>query len=178
MARAATWTISLSSGCGAASNTRRSTSTRMPASPKRRPASAPGSASITRSASTRACAIARRAKSTKQNADGYMDDRLRRPAAPSPTSPPAQPPTTGLMLTRGTAEAMPSPSRRARSEPIPKSAGLHLRRRLRLSHDRGPPQLTEVIDCPTRFGRRHEHLEIGTGYFDLLQDGFALVGTG
>ena len=106
MARAATWTTSLSSGCGAASNTKRSTSTRMPASPKRRPASAPGSASITRSASTRACAIARRAKSTKQNADGYMDDRLRRPAAPSPTSPPAHPPTTGLMLTRGEVEAM------------------------------------------------------------------------
>src|SRR5205807_9567122 len=31
--RAATWTTSLSSGCGAASNTRRSTSTPMPASP-------------------------------------------------------------------------------------------------------------------------------------------------
>jgi Integrase core domain len=35
-----------------------------------------------------------------------VDDRLRRPAAPSPTSPPAQPPTTGLILTRGKAEAM------------------------------------------------------------------------
>src|SRR5205823_8081535 len=114
------------------------------------------SASITRSASTRAYAIARRAKSTKQNAGGYVDDRLRRPAAPSPTSPPAQPPTTGLMLTRGTAEAMPSLSRRARSEPIPKSAGLHLRRRLRLSHDRGPAHTSQIRRQPhTKTGRQN-----------------------
>lgn len=106
-ARAATWTTSSSSGCGAASNTRRSISTPMPASPRRRPASAPGSASITRSASIRAWAIARRARPTKQNAGGYVDDRLRRPAAPSPTSPPAQQPTAGLMLTRRKTEAMP-----------------------------------------------------------------------
>ena len=98
---------SSSSGCGAASNTRRSTSTPMPASPRPRPASAPGSAFITRSASTRAWAIARRARPTKQNARGYVDDRLRRPATPSPTSPPAQPPTTGLILTRWEVEAMP-----------------------------------------------------------------------
>src|SRR5437660_7804807 len=71
-----------------------------------RPASAPGSAFITRSASTRAWAIAHRARPTKQNARGYVDDRLRRPAAPSPTSPPAQPPTTGLMLTRQKGKAM------------------------------------------------------------------------
>src|SRR5207248_11807106 len=58
-----------------------------------------GSAFITRSASTRAWAIAHRAKPTKQNARGYVDDRLRRPAAPSPTFPPAQPPTIGLILT-------------------------------------------------------------------------------
>jgi putative transposase len=103
----AAWTTSLSSGCGAASNTRRSTSTPMPASPRPRPASALGSLSITRSANTRAYAIARRARPTKQNARGYMDDRLRRPAAPSPTSPPAQPPTTGSMLTRRKTEAMP-----------------------------------------------------------------------
>src|ERR1700724_1282577 len=103
---AATWTTSSSSGCGAASNTRRSTSTPMPVSPRPRPASAPGSAFITRSASTRAWAIARRVRPTKQNARGYVDDRLRRPAAPSPTSPPAQPPTTGLILTRGKVEAM------------------------------------------------------------------------
>src|SRR4029077_19027872 len=95
--------------------------------------------SITRSASTRACAIARRARPTKQNAGGYVDDRLRRPAAPSPTSPPAQPPTTGLMLTRQRGKTMSCPSCQARSEPVLKSAGLHLRRRLRLSHDRGPP---------------------------------------
>jgi len=91
---------SSSSGCGAASNTRRSTSTPMPVSPRPRPASAPGSAFITRSASTRTWATAHRARPTKQNARGYVDDRLRRPAAPSPTSPPAQPPTTGLILTR------------------------------------------------------------------------------
>ena len=53
-----------------------------------------------------AWAIARRVRPTKQNAGGYVDDRLGRPAAPSPTSPPAQPPTTGLILTRGKVEAM------------------------------------------------------------------------
>jgi transposase InsO family protein len=47
-------------------------------------ASAPGSASITRRASTRAWDIARRAKRTKQNARGHVDDQLRRPATPSP----------------------------------------------------------------------------------------------
>jgi hypothetical protein len=41
--------------------------------------------SITKSASTRAWTIARRVRPTKQNARGYVDDRLRRPAAPSPT---------------------------------------------------------------------------------------------
>jgi len=30
-----------------------------------------------------------------------VDDRLHRPATPSPTSPPAQPPTTGSMLDQG-----------------------------------------------------------------------------
>jgi hypothetical protein len=83
-------------------------STPMPPSQRPRPASALGSASITRSASTRAWDIARRAKPTKQNARGYVNDRHRRPAAPSPTSPLAQPPSIGLMLTRGKTEAMPS----------------------------------------------------------------------
>src|ERR1700682_4725238 len=78
------------------------------------------------SASTRAWAIARRARPTKQNAGGDVDDRLRRLAPPSPTSPPAQPPTTGLTLTRGKVEAMSCPSRQARSEPLLKSAGRHL----------------------------------------------------
>jgi transposase InsO family protein len=71
-----------------------------------RPASVPGSAFITRSASIKAWAIAHHVRPTKQKADGYVDDRLRRPAAPSPTSPPAQPPITGLMLTRRTIEAI------------------------------------------------------------------------
>jgi hypothetical protein len=48
----------------------------------------------------------RRVRPTKQNAHGYVDDRLRRPATPSTTSPPAQPPSTGLMLTRGKVAAM------------------------------------------------------------------------
>ena len=52
-----------------------------------RPASVPGSAFITRSASIKAWAIAHHVRPTKQKADGYVDDRLRRPAAPSPTSP-------------------------------------------------------------------------------------------
>jgi hypothetical protein len=70
--------------CGAVSNTRRSASTPMPVSPRPRPASAPGSAFIIGSASTRAWAIARRVRPTKRNARGYVDGRLRRPAAPSP----------------------------------------------------------------------------------------------
>ena len=37
---------------------------------------------------------------TKHDARGYVDDRLRRPAAPSPISPPAPPPQTGSMLAR------------------------------------------------------------------------------
>jgi putative transposase len=55
----------------------------------------------------RAWDIARRASPTKQNARGYVDARLHRPAVPSHTSPPAQPPTTKSILTRRTTEAMP-----------------------------------------------------------------------
>src|SRR6266446_5960484 len=52
-------------------------------SPRRRPALAPGSASTTRNASTRALAIARRGKFTRK-ACGYVDDRLCRTAALPP----------------------------------------------------------------------------------------------
>jgi Integrase core domain/HTH-like domain len=109
---AAAWTTSLSSGCGAASNTKKSTSMPMQPSPRPGPASAPGSVSTLRSVSIRASAIARRGKFTRK-ACGYMDDRRCRPAAlpplpeparkagkcsPSPTSPQAPPPTTDLIL--------------------------------------------------------------------------------
>src|SRR5467141_4116992 len=108
----AAWTTSSSSGCGAASNTRRFTCMPMATSPRLRPASGLGWSSTTRSANIRAMAIARRGKCTKHNAGGYVDDRLCRPAAlpplpeparkawkcsPSPTSPPAQPSTQGLI---------------------------------------------------------------------------------
>src|SRR5271155_3068100 len=73
---------------------------------------APGSASTMRSASTRAWVTVRRGKSTMR-AYGYVDDRLRRPAAlpplpeqarkagkcsPSPTYPQAPQPTKDLIL--------------------------------------------------------------------------------
>ncbi len=107
-----TWTTSSSSGCGEASNTRRSTSTPMRVWPRPKPALAPGSISTMRSASTRASAIARRGKFTR-TAYGYVDDRLCRPAplppppeparkaakcSPSPTYPQAPQPTKDLML--------------------------------------------------------------------------------
>src|SRR3984893_7002861 len=147
MARGAAWTTSSSSGCGAASNTRRFTCMPMATSPRLRPASGLGWFSTTRSANIRAMAIARRGRCTKHNAGGYVDDRLCRPAAlpplpeparkagkcsPSPTSPPARPPTQGLIK-----RVLPAPQ--WRSEPTSKSAGLHLKTWLRLSHDRGPP---------------------------------------
>jgi putative transposase len=109
---AAAWTTSLSSDCGAASNTRRSISTPMRLSPKPRPALAPGWSFTTRSASTRASATARRGKFTRK-ACGYVDDRRCRPAAlpplperarkagkcsPSTTYPQAPPPIRGLIL--------------------------------------------------------------------------------
>src|SRR4030088_3345941 len=40
----------------------------------------------------------------------------------------------------GWAPSRPVPSRAPRPHRVVKSAGLHLRRRLRLCHDRGPPQ--------------------------------------
>jgi hypothetical protein len=76
------WTTSLLSGSGAASNTRRSISTPMRRWPRLSPALQPGSISTTRSASTRASVIAR-GKFTRK-ACGYVDDRLRRPAALPP----------------------------------------------------------------------------------------------
>jgi putative transposase len=106
------WTTSLSSDCGAASNTRRSTSMPMPPWPKPRPVSAPGWTFTTSSASTRASAIAHRVKFTRK-ACGYVDDRRCRPAvlpplperarkagkcSPSPTYPQAPQSTKELML--------------------------------------------------------------------------------
>src|SRR5271166_7078709 len=123
----------------------------IPASSKQRLGSALGCASTTRNGSIRASAAAPRGKSTKR-ACGYVDDRLCRPAAlpplpeqarkagkcsPSPTSPQAQPATEGLIKTVLKVE-QPAPQRR--SEPTSKSAGLHLNKRLRLSHPRGPRQ--------------------------------------
>ena len=109
---AAAWTTSSLSGCGAASNTRKSTSMPMRALPRPRLGLAPGSASTTTNASIRALVTARRGKSIRK-AYGYVDDRLRRPAAlpplheqarkvgkcsPSPTSPQAPQPTKDLIL--------------------------------------------------------------------------------
>src|SRR5260370_961600 len=54
-------------------------------SPRPKPASAPGSASTISSASIRALVTARRGKFTRR-AYGYVDDRLRRPAALPPAS--------------------------------------------------------------------------------------------
>jgi len=80
---------SSSSDCGGASNTRKSTSMPMRRSPRPRPALAPGSASTITSASIRALGTARHSKSTSR-AYGYVDDRLRRPAAPPPLPEPAR----------------------------------------------------------------------------------------
>src|SRR4029077_365767 len=154
-ARAGAWTTSSSSGCGEASNTRRSTSTPMRVWPRPKPVLAPGSISTMRSASTRASAIARRGKFTRK-AYGYVDDRLCRPAplppppeparkagkcSPSPTYPQAPQPTKDLMLVECTVNSSNQPSRSPRSEPTSKPVGLHLKTRLRLSHNRGPPHI-------------------------------------
>ena len=86
---AAAWTTSSSSGGGAASNTRRSTSTPTQMSPRQGPGLALGLPSTTRSANTRASAIARRGRFTKK-AGGYGDDRRCRPAALPPLAEPAR----------------------------------------------------------------------------------------
>src|SRR5271163_2274316 len=119
-AKAAAWTTSLSSGCGAASNTRRSTSMLMRVWPKPRPVLAPGWTFTTRSASTRASVIAHRSKFTKKVC-GYVDDRRCRPAAlpplpeqarkagqcsPSPTYPQAPQPTKDSILMKSTVEPL------------------------------------------------------------------------
>jgi putative transposase len=113
-ARADAWTTSSSSGCGEASNTRRSTSRPMRVWPRPKPVSARGSISTMRSANTRASATARRGKFTMK-AYGYVDDRLCRPAPlprppeparkagkclPSPTYPQAPRLTKDLILMR------------------------------------------------------------------------------
>src|ERR1700731_2587695 len=152
MARGAAWTTSSSSDCGGASNTRKSTSMPVRRSPRPRPALAPGSASTITSASIRALGTARHSKSTRR-AYGYVDDRLRRPAAlpplpeparkagkcsPSPTYPQAPQPTKDLILMIEVNGRLVEPA--VALEPKSKPVGLHLKTWLRLSHVRGPPQ--------------------------------------
>src|SRR5205085_8591448 len=118
--------------------------------PKPRPVLAPGWNFTTRNASTRASAIAHRGKFTRK-ACGYVDDRRCRPAAlpplperarkagkcsPSPTYPQALQSTKRLMLMIQKAEALHQPLHRQSSERTSKPAGLHLKKRLRLSHKR------------------------------------------
>src|SRR6202048_3564596 len=124
-ARGAAWTTSSSSDCGAASNTKRSTSMPMRRWPRRKPALAPGSASTMMSVSTRASAIAHRDEFTRK-ACGYVDDRLRRPAvlpplpeparkvgkcSPSPTYPQAPQPAKELISTIRKVDSSHQPSR-------------------------------------------------------------------
>ena len=83
---------------------------------------------------------------------GYVDDRRCRPAAlperarkagkcsPSPTYPQA-PLTTDLIIDEVNSRGGNQPSRR-RPEPASKLTGLHLKKQLRLSHKRGPPQFS------------------------------------
>ena len=112
----------------------------------------------TKSASTRASAIARRGKFTSM-ACGYVDDRRCRPAplppfperaraaakcSPSPTSPQAPQPTRGWISIKSKVESLHQRARQQRSEPISKPVGLHLKKRLRLSHDWGPPQTVSM----------------------------------
>src|ERR1700752_2735368 len=119
-ARAGAWTTSSSSGCGAVSNTRRSTSTLMRLWPKPRLALVAGWTFTTRSVSIRAWVIAHRVRSTRK-ACGHVDDRRRRPAAlpplperarkpgkcsPSPTSPQSLQSTKRFILALRKAEAL------------------------------------------------------------------------
>jgi putative transposase len=123
---AGAWTTSSSNGCGAVSNTKRSTSMPMPQWPKPRPALAAGWTFTTRSASTRAWVIARRGKFTSK-ACGYVDDRRCRLAAlpplperarkagkcsPSPTYPQALQSIKRFILMLRKAEALHQPLHR------------------------------------------------------------------
>src|SRR3979411_3038559 len=65
---------------------------------------------------------------------GFADRRGLRPHPPPPTR---RPHRIDVDEAEGKSDVMTIAP--ARSEPVLKSAGLHLRRRLRLSHDRGPP---------------------------------------
>src|SRR3979411_2969133 len=66
---------------------------------------------------------------------GFADRRGLRPHPPPPTR---RPHRIDVDEAEGKSDVMTIAP--ARSQPVLKSAGLHLRRRLRLSHDRGPPQ--------------------------------------
>src|SRR6516164_1486594 len=157
-ARAGTWTTSLSSGCGAVSNTRRSTSMPMRLSPKPRLVLASGWTFTTPSASIRVWVIARRVRSTR-TAYGYVDDRRRRPAAlpplpeparkagkcsPSPTYPQAPLPTTDVIDEVNSRRGKPA-------VPPATGAGIetdraHLKKQLRLAHKRGAPQAAPLFE--------------------------------
>jgi hypothetical protein len=129
--------------------------------PRQRPALAPGSASTMLSANTRASAIAHRDKFTRK-ACGYVDDRRCRPAAlpplrerarkagkcpPSPTYTQAPQRAKELISTIRKVDSSHQPSPHPRSELRTKSAGLHLKERLRLSHDRGPSHSANMALC-------------------------------
>src|ERR1700747_600117 len=119
-ARAGAWTTSSSDGCGAVSNTRRSTSTLMRLWPKPRLALVAGWTFTTRSVSIRAWVIAHRVRATRKTY-GHVHDGGRRPAAllppperarkpgkcsPSPTSPQALQSTKRFILALRKAEAL------------------------------------------------------------------------
>jgi hypothetical protein len=114
----------------------------MPASPRPSPASAPGSSSIQLNEERQHQSLVYRTPRQAYEAEcrwicGRSASPTGRAFAHIPTGT-----TTNHRIdideAGGRSDAMTS--RQARSEPVPKSAGLHLRRRRRLSHDRGPPQ--------------------------------------